>query len=329
MAVMTVEDPFAPAKTRPTPERRPGGDDSVERDHQGRPRIRIECDKCDGSGRLPSLKRAGKTVQCHGCKGAGTKTVSYTRVTTHIDVLGDKSSLTAWKQRKVLQGIAIEPSLLEDVLGYDDTTPEGRDWLNRRAERAQEIGGANDRADHGTLLHDLSEVADRHEELPDLTDPLDWLDIESYVAATHPLLRIVHMEKLRVNDELRVAGTPDRVSSPLPGVELVAPDDTVFGPDDLLITDLKTGRVDINDNRLKFAMQLAIYSRSPLYIPDCVTRAPMENISTKWGIIMHTAVGSGKTDLYWVDLTLGWEAVQVATDVRRMRRVARTALSPF
>jgi hypothetical protein len=321
---MATENPFAPSKTRD--ERRPGGDDTVERDHQGRPRILIGCDKCDGSGRLPSLARPGNTTKCTKCKGEGSVKRSYTRVTTFIDCLGDKSSLDAWKQRKVLQGIANEPSLLEDVLDYDDTTPEGRDWLNRRAERAKEIGGANDRADHGTLLHDLSELVDRGEELPAVTDPMDWLDIASYSAVTMPLLDIVHIEKLRVNDDLQVAGTPDRVSYVREGKTLVAPDGEEFPAGSMLITDLKTGRVDINDNRLKFAMQLAIYARSPLYVPDSVIRAELEPISQTWGIVMHTAVGSGQTDLYWVDLSLGWQAVQVAVQVRAMRKVSRTAL---
>lgn len=327
---MVVTDPFAPAKTRSAPARKPGGDDSVERDGQGRPRIVLHCQLCSASGRLPSLKRPGKDVKCHRCKGEGHVTRSYTRTTTFIDVLGEKDALMAWKQRKVLQGVAVDPTLLDDVELYDDSTTEGRDWLNRRAERAKEVGGANDRADHGTLLHDLSEIADRHEELPTDVDPLDWLDIQSYVAVTHPLLRIVHMEKLRVHDDLQVAGTPDRVSSPLPGVELEAPDGTLFYHDDLLITDLKTGRVDIPDNRLKFAMQLAIYSRSPLYVAGSPVRMPLEfNLSQRWGIVMHTAVGSGRTDLYWVDLELGWQAVLVAYEVRMKRRVARNALIPF
>ena len=109
--------------------------------------------------------------------------------------------------------------------------------------------------------------------------------------------------------------------------DLIAPDGTIIFPDELIITDLKTGRVDFG--ALKMAMQLSIYSRSELNVKGTHLRAEMENVNQEWGIIMHLPAGSGKCDLYWADLTLGWEAVGVAYAVHDMRKRSKRALIPL
>lgn len=276
---------------------------------------------------MPSEKRPGNTVKHQPCNGTGTRVVSYTRVTTFIDVLEDKKNLEAWSNRMVLIGIAKDTGFLTGVLDHDPEAKEGKDALNRLAAAAKEYAGADDKADKGTFLHALSEMADRHEELPLDVDPQDWLDIQSYVTITHPLLHIVHMEKLVVNDHYKVAGTPDRVSSVLPGVTLRAPNGYIFQPDELIITDLKTGRTDYG--QLKMAMQLSIYANSDLYVLSDGSRSPLEGINRDWGLIMHTPAGKGVTTLYWADLRMGWAAVELAHRVREARRTGRKALIPF
>lgn len=326
---MTTDTPFAkstPRKAAPA-KREAGGDNEVERDGNGRPRIIVACVTCMGTGKVPSEKRPGKLNKCLKCSGEGKKKVSYTRVTTFIDVLEDKEILMHWKARMVLVGVALDGGFLKDVAAMNPEDPEDRKALDRRTEAAAELAGASKKADKGTELHALSEMADEHEELPLDITPEDWLDIHSYVQVTHPLLKIVRMEQLVVNDEYKVAGTPDRVSSPLPGVTLTAPNGYVFRVDELIITDLKTGRVDYG--QLKMAMQLAIYSRSDVYDKESGGRIDKGPVNQDWGLIMHTAAGSGHTTLYWVDLQLGWRAVEVASMVREMRRQNRKALVPF
>jgi hypothetical protein len=309
-------------------QRKAGGDGSVNRDEEGRPRLLTSCWLCNGEGRRPSPTGIeGRTVKCQGCKGEGVREKTYKRVTSFIDVLDDKKFVQAWSERMVLLGIAEDPTFLRGVEDIDPESKEGKDELNRRAEAAKDLGGANRKSDQGTHLHDLSERVDRHESLPEGLPEADVKDMDAYREGTHGFLHIVHMEELVVNEQLGTAGTPDRVSSWIGEGDLIAPDGSVIGRDELLITDLKTGRVDFG--ALKMAMQLSIYSRSKLYVKDSHIRADMNNVNQKWGIIMHLPAGSGKLDLYWADLTLGWEAVGVAQDVHAMRRASKRALTPL
>ncbi|WP_405056952.1 hypothetical protein OG474_29960 [Kribbella sp. NBC_01505] len=353
---ITIESPqtptiFAqPSTAGRIQQRTAGGDNEVPRDDKERPRIRIECPKCVGSGRLPSQKRPGNTVQCPTCKGKGEAERSFTRTTTYIDVLEDKSNLQAWGERKVLIGAALDPRFLDGVLDRNDEENEGRDWLNARAKAAKTKAGSEVKAERGTYLHSLSELKDQGQFLPDDVSFEDVLDMDAYTR-TYRNFKHVHMEKLVVVDELKVAGTPDRVSrwdsraycfepycefcdglrEPTHYVPLITPDGQEISEDDLLITDLKTGRVDYG--QLKIAMQLAIYSRGKFYshkpelLADC--RQDMGNVRQDWGIIINLPAGSGEAELYWADLTMGWEAVQVATKIRDLRNRGKKALIPM
>jgi hypothetical protein len=341
------------------PVREAGGDNEVPRDASGRPRIIITCAKCEGTGKGVSEK-TGKPVKCKGSCGPskddpelpeGHVRRSFTRTTTYIDVLDDKSNLEAWQMRMVLIGIDRDNGLLNDVgtlyaeqqaaeaalrelgVDVDDETKfdlkaaakAPKDELNRRAQIAKKKAGAEDKADKGTELHSLSELRDQGLDLPKGITFEDVLDLDAYTRASEGF-HIIHMEKLVVCDELRIGGTPDRVSEWKGNHTLTAPDGTEYEPGDgrRLITDLKTGTVEYG--ALKMAMQLAIYSRSELYDPKTGLRSPLENIDQKWGIIMNVPAGSGDGALYWADLELGWEAVQIAGAVRRMRSMGSKAL---
>ena len=342
------------------PVRDAGGDNEVPRDLSGRPRIIVPCTKCDTTGKGVSEK-TGKPVKCKGSCGptkaepgipVGHKLRSYTRTTTYIDVLDDKSNIEAWQMRMVLVGIAGDTGLLADVpalyaeqqyaeaglrqigLGEDAAGKADlkaaakvpKDELNRRAQIAKKKAGAEDKADKGTELHALSEMRDQGLDLPKGITFADVLDLDAYTRASEGF-KIIHMEKLVVHDGLSIGGTPDRVSEWVGDKTLVAPDGTEYKSGDgvNLITDLKTGTVEYG--ALKMAMQLAIYAQSMLYDPVTGERSPLENIDLKWGIIMNIPAGTGHGALYWADLELGWEAVQIAGSVRRMRSVGRRGLT--
>lgn len=350
------------------PVREAGGDNEVPRDSKGRPRIWMPCTKGCDNGKVPSEK-TGKPIKCSTCKGEGRVQRSYTRTTTYIDVLDDKSNLEAWQMRMVLVGVARETSLLNDVPalyadqqdseerlrlllrdhGWEGAAEEraeakadgkkAKDALNRKAQVAKETAGAEDKADKGTELHALSELVDTGQDLPHQISFEDVLDLDAYRRVSEGF-KIVHMEKMVVCDELKVGGTPDRVSewwgrfyqdpfaSPDDPIEpLIAPDGHEFRPGELIITDLKTGTTEYGG--LKMAMQLAIYANSVLYSHEDGSREPLANINKKWGIIMNVPAGSGRGTLLWADLELGWEAVKVAGMVRKMRNVGGKALKPF
>lgn len=301
--------------------REAGGDNEVPRTANGRPLILNSCYKCEGSGRLPSAKKPPPaTVQCDRCKGTTEKLEAYTRTTTFIDVLDDKSNLMSWEGRMVLLGVATDPTLTDGVLDYDRDSREGKDALDRRAKAAKQLAGSEDKADKGTFLHGLSERIDQGQNLPDTASINDIIDTHAYAEGTVSHLKIRHIEQLVVSDHYKVAGTPDRVSEARePGNPLlVAPDGYQFEPGELLITDLKTGRVDYG--ALKMAMQLSMYANSKGYDKDTGKRFEMENLNREWGLIMHVAAGSGVCDVYWADLVLGWRAVELAWQVREIRK---------
>lgn len=355
------------------PTREAGGDNEVPRDGMGRPRIIVPCDACNAAGSIPSHK-TGRPIKCPKRCAAesgitsegifvpkGHRLVAYTRTTTFIDVLDDKSNLSAWGERMVLVGVAREPKLLNDVAGiYDglklaekqgnlEQVKANKDELNRKAQIAKKKAGAEEKADQGTHLHGLSELADEGEEFPKGISYEDFADLDAYRDITAGF-RHVHMEKLVVHDNLRVAGTPDRVSSldrdwiiahrhegeregkwgvePQTGVVyIVAPNGQKITENDLLITDLKTGTVEYG--ALKMAMQLALYSRSKLYNHMTGERSSMGRVNQQWGIIWNVPAGSGVGQAYWANLELGWKAIELAREVRQIRTSGRKALTPL
>lgn len=316
-----------PSSVVPIPKRDAGGDNLVPRDSRGRPRIWVDCVTCERTGKVPSEK-TGKPIKCSKCKGEGRALRSYTRTTTYIDVLEDKTNLAAWKMRMVLLGIGRDTGLLRDIeqLDLEQDDKEAKDELNRRSQVAMKLAGAEDKADKGTFLHGLSELKDLGQDLPEEISFEDVIDLDAYTRISEGF-KITHMERLVVCDEIKVGGTPDRVSKWAGDEPLIAPDGSVIGPDENLITDLKTGTVEYG--ALKMAMQLAIYSRSHLYDPETGERSPLENINQKWGVIMNVPAGTGEGELYWADLTQGWKAVEIASEVRELRRLDKKSLINF
>lgn len=279
----------------------PAADVEVDRDRWGRPYIR---------------------------QPDGTSRKAYSRVTTFIDCLEDKSTLTAWKTRTALVGAYVgQPTILTGVgmtlaefeeisrASFGDVAPAGakktRDArLNDLAEQALDLGGAHLKAEAGTNLHALSEYIDRGADLPgDLFDQ-DYRDMEAYAALRQRLgWKARAIEQFVVNDEYQTAGTLDRL------IELDG---------ELMVADLKTGAVEWSAG--KFAMQLALYAHSARY--DAVTgkRKKLKGVSLERGILIHLPQGEATATAYSVDLTLGWEAIDLAARVRRWRNAGKRAI---
>ena len=246
------------------------------------------------------------------------KPVPYTRCTTFVDCIEDKTALATWGNRMVLAGAARRPDLLTAARGLDPDAPTDKKTLNRLAEQAAAAAGAHTKRDRGTHLHTLTEHADRHHPLPSLSDA-DAADLAAYLAATIHL-DIAHIERLVVVDDLRVAGTPDRICH----YDGPGPDGTGFAG--TLIADLKTGAID--RGALKMAMQLAVYSRGAFYDHHTGQRSPLPRVDQHWGLILHLPTGSATCTVHWINLDIGWQAVLVAQQVRALR-TARDMLIPF
>lgn len=316
----------------------------VRRDATGRPYVRVRCvndsqhvgfpeDEDYLPGRVASEKRPGKTVQCPKCKGKGYQETRYTRATTFVGVLDDRSALEKWQKRVVLYGIALDVTL-DNALGEVDYSPgfdsdEVKAELNRLADLAFTAGDGHAKAQKGTDLHSLSELVDTDRPFPatlvneegyerPVTNQ-DRADMGAYTAIMTEIgVRredILGMETFVVNDEYETAGTYDR------RVRLGMP-----CCDRPRILDLKTGRVDYGAG--KMAMQLSIYANAKGYVPETGERVDLDTCH-HWGIIVHVPQGTGTAYAYAVDLVKGYEAVHLASLVREHRRVAQGFMIPL
>ncbi|MEU7400099.1 hypothetical protein [Streptomyces sp. NPDC044948] len=275
----------------------------------------------------------------------GGKPKGYTRTTTFIDCIEDKSALIDWGKRMVLVGAVKRPDLVDKARPLDPDSPDDKKRLNELAEQATDASGANDKREKGTHLHGLSELVDAGQPLPAGLPARDVEDMAAYLMETSPL-RMKAVEQFVVVDELGVAGTFDRMAEydgPGPDGEPISGN---------FIADVKTGSVEYGG--LKMAAQLACYSRGvkydfarfPVNAQDKAAVAsfkkrvidiqeaeaaysPLPPVNQDWGIIIHLPAGKGECTLYWVDLNLGWEAAELALHIRELRSKGRKAMRPF
>lgn len=231
----------------------------------------------------------------------GGKPVPYTRCTTYIGALEDTYNLGRWQQRMVAVGLADRPDLLLSVAAHR----EDKDALNRLCDQAREAAQASKGATTGTALHKLTERVDRGESIGLLPEAAA-ADVAAYIRATSEF-ECVAIEQFRVLDDLKIGGTPDRI---------------VKYQGRYYIADLKTGSIDWSAQ--KMAMQLAVYSRSVAYDPLTGVRSALPDpIDRERGIVIHLPAGEAACSPYWVDIAAGWEAVQLATQVREWRKRKR------
>lgn len=232
----------------------------------------------------------------------GGKPVPYTRCTTYVGCLEDTHNLTRWKQRQTVLGLTARPDLVMSAVANPDKAN-----LDRVVDAAMEAAASSAAATIGTALHSLTEQHDRGTLDPALV-PSDYRsDLDAYAAVTK-CLTVKAIEQFGVHDELKIGGTWDRV------VEHDGRD---------YIADVKTG--DITYGIGKIAMQLAVYSRCVTY--DEGVRGDLD-VDQDRAIVIHLPAGRGEAFLWWVDIAAGWEAVNLATQVRAWR--ARRNLSePF
>lgn len=241
---------------------------------------------------------------------AGSKLKPYTRATTFISVLENTYNLQRWKMRQVAIGLAQRPDLLLLVSSLgpqpeeDDQYREWRSKLDEVSEQALEAAESSAPANIGTALHAFTDRIDRGQTLGKV--PKEYQrHLKAYESATADLTA-VHIERFVVNDEYQIGGTPDRISM-------------LDGHDKLIITDTKSGD-KLSYGMAKIAMQLAVYAHSQFYDPSTGVRADIPNIDLERGLVIALNAKRGTCDLHWIDLTQGWEGVQLANSVRAWQK---------
>ena len=280
-------------------------DDGVHRDSAG-----VERHRRDGR---PKIYPEG-----------GGKGEYYTRVSTLVDMLSDKSTLNDWKLRQVLKGLGRRPDLMEDYLKIGD--PDGHDkWKALKvAERAMDAADAGFRASAGTEVHNALEA---HLKGQQWTLPPDIApDVTAFSKAFERLdLHFLDSEVFSVHDDLKAAGSCDYI---------------LWYQGEAVLGDTKTGAAYYG----KTAMQIAVYANSERYNPKTYERSPLlkgtdayevEDIldysgkvvrswhckpSLKEGLFIHVPLGSGTCEIKTLDLVQGYEDARLAAQVREARR---------
>lgn len=228
----------------------------------------------------------------------------YTRASTFVDALDDKTGLYKWKMRGMLEGIARQPSIMEEYLALDDPMGAGKRFVDSLAEKAQNVADLSSKANVGTAMHAITEAIDTGTS-PGFIPPEFVNDVRAYGRATAQLEWLA-VEQFMVNDEWKAAGTPDRVA---------------LWEGRPVIADLKTG--DLTYSYGKFAAQMALYAGASYYDAETFKRTPQSyrgmEVDRTVGLIIHLPAGEGVCEVVPVDLVKGAESLPLANEVRAWR----------
>lgn len=288
-------------------------------------------------------------------KGDGTpRTVrQLTRVTTYIANLEDTTNLEKWKMRTLLEGVAIsnvqsaevndDPVIatVADLMHQRDTaiakaarqdrkgklevgergrieaaaTKAFKDAVNALADELLELGGVHEKANRGTNLHALTELADAGKPLPDdeSVTPTDRASVAAYTAACEAAgIKIVAAEVVIVNDAVGYAGRLDRV--------------VLYKPEGKaralrVIADIKTGRIDYGLTKIE--QQVAMYADGKAYDLKTGERSPIggaaAGVDKHLGLLIHVPQGEGTAFIYELDLDRGRRGNKLSGQVREWR----------
>lgn len=274
-------------------ERPPGGETLIQRDYRGRPYVYPIVDG------VPDLSATKNT---------------YTRVTTFVDAVDDKTMLHDWQMRVLMRFLATheraEMYLLEAAV-LDPNAPDYRKRMKRLVEDALNAAGAKDQARKGTAVHAITERYDLGLDVGRI--PAKYREhLRTYIAMTRTF-KMVEIERFVVNDKFLAGGTPDRVVQHLPCEKCGRR---------FFIEDLKTGRVD-NYTEATIAMQMAMYRYSEFYDIATGKRSDIGDLCPHWAIIVHLPAQSNDpwkdSRLRRVDIERGWERVQFCAELRQVR----------
>lgn len=243
------------------------------------------------------------------------KTLRYSRPSSYAKCLDDEEALVNWKMWKAMDGVARSKALQTQIVATKD---EDRAEKKELREKAMDKGSANERADQGTGLHAMTVRAE------DATDtafhPPESIanDLDAYIEALDAYGLVSEMTEVHmVNDELRAAGTADRIFRLTK--RLQTPSGLWIEPGELVIGDLKTG-AKLDFSMPGYAVQIALYAHGKLYDIHTERRLATPPIHQGWGLMIHLPVGSARCDVLWVDLEVGTFGAWLAKEVKEWRR---------
>jgi hypothetical protein len=292
------------------------------------------------------------------------KVKSYTRVTTYIDNLEDRTQLEKWKLRTLLEGVVLnETEVGKEDGGHGDyyvglarQAMHERDVALRKLDKADRKGkletgerGVSEAAIVSTFKSTLNDIAHEALELggvhekaqkgTDLHALCELYDMQGMGAINE----LVHAGKITPADHQDVVAYASAMLAAgikvLECEQFVVLDDLgVGGTLDRLVmakvpgsaravrmvADIKTGRVDYGIG--KIAQQIGMYSRGKGYDPaNPKARRDLKANQTK-GLLIHLPQGTATCTIHVVDLTLGAKGNKLSSEVRAWRNEGKKAI---
>lgn len=246
------------------------------------------------------------------------KRIGYTRSSSAAKTIEDTFNLELWARRNVAYGLAHDASLVARVLaiGGDPSTwaKTDKDAVNNIVEAAASVAKAHKAADIGTAVHRLTERLDRGE--TGVVGGPYQADLDAYTAALGTAGHTIDtsfVECRLVNDDLRMAGTADRILQTADGRWLIA--------------DIKTS-ASVDYGGLGWAAQLASYAGGVLYEVVAEERVDTPPLDQQVGLIIHLPAGQGVCTIYEIDLEGGLKAARLANEIREVRKASKKWISP-
>ena len=264
----------------------------------------------------PARDRYGRYMHQHPQYGYRS---SFSRATTIAKKLDSGSNLMDWHDRKLIEGLARYPQLLDGLdVGKLGTTNEYklRQTLKQISENATNAAGAADGREFGTALHAWTEAVD-HGKASYADVPCEFKPyVASYLQALsrHGIKPIPeYVERIMYCPITDTMGTIDRIYR-LPTGELV-------------IGDIKTsGNIDFAWTSI--ALQMAQYANaSHLLSEDGQTWEPMPKVRHDIAVIAgipHTPKDRGPhCDMHIVNVEYGTGLLYIARDITHVQREAK------
>lgn len=292
------------------------------------------------------------------------KIVGYTRVTTYISNLEERTMLEKWKLRMLLEGVAVndtpdesgrieEPvvAIVRDLIHRRDvaiakarkadrkgkltvgelaTYVEGA-WaefkkaINKLAEDLLEVGGAHESREKGTDIHALCELYDR-EGIDAVGDLLTEEKITpADLADVEAYAAAMQRAGIRVVREHIEQVVVNHELKVAGRLDRVV---MVKFPDGQrairCVGDIKTGQ-RLDFAAGKIAQQLEMYAGAKGYDLNTYEETELKLSRTK-GVVIHLPAGSGECHIYPVDLGMGRRGNKLSGEVRAWRNEGKRAI---
>lgn len=317
----------------------------------------------DGRGSALVASPDAADVYRSGVNRGKVKLYPY-KAASSIALGSSHEALDRWKQNQILQAFVLDATLrdrlAEALEGIEDYgSGAAKDVLNRFQVEAHEIVNISRAADAGTFAHWLTECVDNG------LSPLEGLaageatGVDSFTAkrvmdgwatvCRSYGFRMLAVELPLVNDELRAAGTTDRVielGSPLRYAVNNRVHHLPAGA--VLIGDFKSGKLRFGRDGLpifweKYTGQIAAYAGGVPYQPATHTRLEWQDVgvrvapSQRAGVLIHCDLLALVNDplmdavdafhVFIVDLERGRAYAQASNVLRVVEGDARLAWS--